>query len=410
MSRIGTARWTDVKGWAPIAVLIALMLALAWVTIAPADDGLPLDPRSTAPSGTAALVAVLGELGAQVVVADTAEDVADGATAARDTQEVLLVLRDPQDEAWSRAFDAAVARGATVVVTDPASALAPAGAETFVAPSPAPECSLAPLSGVNSVTGTGLVGFEVDDDAVGCFPVGDDVAWLVASRPAPGDGVVVATGGPGFLTNASIDEADNALMAGALLVPTAGARVVVVGPEVALTAGAGDASLIDLVPTRVKLALGQLLIALIVVVAWRWRRLGAPVEEDLPVVLQGSDLVVATGQLLGQAGEHGHAGAVLSDALRRDLALRVGLGPGAPARQVALAASSVVSAPADEIEALLDPPASDGGARDAAWLVSHTRRIARLRAAAGLSGDRRPEPTTAAARTDVLAGPSGDRT
>lgn len=358
------------------------MLLLAIVTVAPGDDGLALDPRSAQPDGTAAVLAVAQQLGVATTVADAPEDLAARAPASGSAADVVLILRDPGNEEWSAAFDRALQRGATVVVTDPSSPLAPDPTQGFVAPSPSPECALDALNDVTVVTGTGFVGLEVTNGAVGCFPVDAQAAWLVAEQR--GDGALVSTGGAGFLTNAALDDADNGVLAASLLAPATAGSLTVVGPQIALAVAGGEASLIDLIPDRVKLALLQLLVALVVVVAWRWRRLGAPVVEPLPVQLQGSDLVAATGELLDQAGGYRHAADMLADSLRHDLALRCGLGPGATARQVATAAEPTVGISREEVESLLEPEGLDGPEA----FVAHTRRIAQVRIRAGLSGDR----------------------
>lgn len=358
---------------APYVVVAVLMIVLAVVTVGPAD-GLALDPASTAPDGTAALVAVLEALGSDVALADAPQDLTAGGT--------VLVLRDPADPSWTAAVDEVLAGGGRVVVTDPASPLGPDAAERFVAPAAEPQCGLAALTTVGRVTGLGFTGYEVPDGAVGCFPIDDDLAWLVVQTR--GGGTLVAAAGAGFLTNAALDDADNALLAVQLLRGGPGTQVTVVGPGVAVLAAAGDEGLVDLLPDRVRAALLQLVFALVVVVVWRWRRLGAPVDEPLPVELASSELVVAAGELLDQAAAHGEAVDLLAAALHRDLARRVGLPPAAPPERVAGTAAGLVGVDSGTLLGLLEPHEHGLRPTDGDALVRYAQQVARVRDRAGI--------------------------
>lgn len=369
----------------PVLAVVALMVVLAIATVAPREGGLPLDPRSTRPEGTAALLAVLRELGVGVDVAST--DSLTGSGGIGGPSDVVLVLADPDAEAWTAALDDALSAGARVVVTDPGSELAPEAVQSFLPPAVAPDCDVTAFADIQRVTAGGAA-YEVPATAVGCFPHDDDLAWLVLDE-VDGGGILVATGGAGFLTNAAIDEADNALLAAALLTPRPGGTVTVVGPEIALLLAEGRETLIDLVPDRVRLALLQLLVALVVVVAWRWRRLGPPVEEPLPVELPASALVTATGELLDQAGAYDRAARTLSQALRTDLVRRTGLSAQADDARIARAAAPILGRPVDHLLQALDP----GGTTGPDALVAHARRVARLRAAVSRAGS----PTAVAA-------------
>ena len=118
-----------------------------------------------------------------------------------------------------------------------------------------------------------------------------------------GDGWVVAAGGAGAFVNDRLDSEDNAALAANILVPTEGTRVAVPRALRIPPRGEGDKSLADLVPTGVRLALGQLLVAFVVFALWRARRLGKPVAEVPPVQIAASELVVAVGNLLQKSGK-----------------------------------------------------------------------------------------------------------
>ena len=105
-------------GW-PWLLLIAGLVVIVVVGGRPSDPT-PFDPTSTDPTGTRALVLLLEELGADVTVTDRVPvDDLDEPT--------IAVLRDRAqlDEQQAVDLDAALTAGATVVVTDPFSALTP---------------------------------------------------------------------------------------------------------------------------------------------------------------------------------------------------------------------------------------------------------------------------------------------
>ncbi|MGH3664793.1 MAG: DUF4350 domain-containing protein, partial [Egibacteraceae bacterium] len=333
----------------------------------PQDSGMRLDPASPGADGTRALVDVLGELGADV-------DVGDGLPEPDD--DVALLLTDQLEDGPRSALTDWVRDGGTLVVADPRSSFAPAGVGTtsvgvFEATLQR-SCDQPALADARAVSAPSSTTYEAADGATGCFPRGEG-HWLVAHPE--GDGTVVALGGPGFLTNAQLGRADNAVLAAALLAPARNTRLVFLQPA---PPGSGDQRLTDLIPARVKLAFAQLLIAFGVVVLWRVRRLGPPVSEDHPVQVPGSELVVAVGNLLQRTGGRGRATDVLRQDLRRDLAVRLGLPDGL--RDEALAAAVAARSPvaAAEVLAVLTAPPPDGDAAlvGFAQLVEDVRRAA----------------------------------
>lgn len=353
---------------APYAVLAAVLLLVGWLTADRRAGGPPLDPRSTAPDGTKALVDTLERLGAEVVVTG---DLPDASTAA------VLVLSDAFDDATREALRRWAADGGVLVVADPSSPLTPdvAGSASLgvLETTLARHCDLPALAGVERVSAPGGVVYETPDaPAQGCFPRGEG-HWLVVSPT--GAGAVVALGGTGALVNAGLGHADNAVLAASLLVAADGVRVQLQQPPLP---GSGDATLLDLVPTRVLVALAQLGVAFLVLVAWRARRLGAPVGEPRAVALPGSELTVAVGALLHETGARAQAAAVLRGELQRTLAERFGLPPGASADVVAevVAARGGLDV-ATVRDALTGPvPGDDAG------LVALAGRLDAVRAAA----------------------------
>lgn len=334
----------------------------------PPSEGPPLDPSSTGPLGTAALVALLEELGADVTVGEGVRGdgmVGDPSPAGGD--DLALVLADDLDDAGRAEVTAWVQAGGTLVVADPASTLHPFPIGDVpvlgVVDLPVDQvCDLPALAPVGAVEPpAGSVTYELVPGATGCYRRGE--AAYVGATPA-GEGAIVAIGGAGVFTNQSIGEADNAVLAAALLAPRPGTQVSILGPP---APGTGEEGLAELVGDNVKAALGQLGVAFAVYALWRARRLGRPVAEPQPVALESSELVVAVGRLLQEARHHDEAARLVGDDLRRLLAERLGLGPDASAEQVAELAAARSAIPAGRVLAAMSPPPLG----DADALVAH---------------------------------------
>lgn len=381
MSTATSPRRGRLRSLLPFAVLgLALVLA-ALFTGRPPDDGLPLDPRSTGPFGTKALVDVLEELGADVRLVEGLPQDGDG---------VALLLQDEFDEEQREALLDWVRQGNRLVVADDTSPLQPEAVDAtalgLTTPSLAPgDCPLAALEAVGRVTVPAGTVHEVPDGAVGCYPRNDGW-WLVAREE--GEGTVVTLGGAQAFTNIELGNADNALLAASLLLPTedtGGPLAVLEGPPPA----AADVSLVDLVPAGVRLAVVQLLLAFGVVVAWRSRRVGRPIVEPSPVEVPGSELVVARGSLLQTAGAEQHAAGLLRADARRLLTERLGLPPDATPETVADAAQARTGADRARVLAVLtDTQDAD--------LVALARRIEDVRRATLSPAPTRPSDEGAA--------------
>lgn len=341
--------------WLGVAVLV---VGLGLVLGRGRDDGPPLDPGSTGPLGTRAVVELVERFGAEVVRGLPDEDA-----------DVTLVLTDRLDEAARDRLRGWVGAGGVLVVADPGSPLAPPVAGIAEDRIERGVCGVTGLGGLAAVEAGALARFPVEPGGASCF--GDaEQAWLVA-RPL-GAGVVVALGGAAPLTNEQLAQADNAVVVTALLAPRAGTRVAVVYDPVAVAEGERD--LLDLVPERVWWALGQLGVAFACFVAWRARRFGRPVEEPQPVELPGSLLVRARGELYRRGRSHGAVAARLQGEARRRVRDELGLPPDAPL-PVARAAS-VLGAPPAEVERLLvAPPPASGRTSD---LVAYAGDLDRL--------------------------------
>jgi len=331
------------RAWAPILGFAVAALGIAAVIGPDPSRGPALDPSSTSPDGAKALVDTLRALGADVSVRSGAPDA---------TRTTALILDDTMLGADRTATSNWVGSGGTLVLADPYSPLSPAGVGELRSPGPlTPDaergCGVPALRDVRRVDTGVTVSLRGPSGSTACF-AGAGGAWLVIVPQ--GRGTVVVLGGPDALTNARLGRADNAVLAAALLTPRARERVMVLGPR---PPGSGTKTLSDLVAPRVRLALLQLAVAFVVVVAWRSRRLGRPVIETQPVELAGSELVAAVGHLLQRARGRDRAAAILRQDLRRTLATRLGLGVDATPDQVAEAAAAWSGIDSDRVRAVL---------------------------------------------------------
>jgi hypothetical protein len=283
------------------------------------------------------LAELLGQLGATVEVTSQPPSGSAGEGA-------VLILHDQLNADQHRVLMDWVRAGGTVVLADVTSNLgvgAPArqpGPLGFVAAPDqlTPECGSPAVSGVQVIDAAGGVLLRPRPAAQICFP-GDDRGNAYMLSRSVGRGTVVEVGGPGLWTNDGLGRADNSVLAANLLVPRSGTHVWwLSGPSV----GGGHQSLWQLIPSRAKEAMGQLLIVAVLVALWRGRRLGRPVVESQPVEIPGSELVVAVGNLLEQGRRRPQAAERLRADLTRMLADRYGLAPTGPPELLAEVASA----------------------------------------------------------------------
>ncbi len=337
------------RGWARWVLLGGAVLLGALLIGPPAADGEPLDPASSGPLGALGLVRTLEALGA---------DVSSTRAAPGPETDVAVVLVDGLGRAGQEDLLAWVRDGGTLVVADPSSPLAQVSIIGELVDPRRDEggCGLDALQAVEELSVQG-VGFDLGVRGRGCLGSGDAGSFVVATPV--GDGTVVAVGGAAVWVNERLDEADNAVLASALLAPGERTQVAVVLPALV---GGGSESLTDLVGDGPKQGLAQLGIAFTLYALWRGRRLGRPVPEPQPVELAASELVVAVGDLLQQGRHHGRAAEVIREDLRRHLATRLGLPHAATPDHVAEVAAGRTGLDRQRLSELLTPGPAGGDA------------------------------------------------
>ena len=325
-----------------VAVGVAALVVVAVLLVGrPDQGGPPLAPDGTGPLGTKALVLLLEELGAEVDVT------ASPPTADHD---VALVLADSLGDGGRDALRAWRQVGGTLVVADPSSPLTPPVREATTEPSLARGCEVPALAGVERVAPSGGALYDPGSRLTACFG-----GFVVVDEGERGN--FVAVGGAGAFVNGVLGDDDNAALAAALLAPVPGTRIAFLQPPLP---GEGSRSLADLIGDDVRSLLWQLAVAFLLFALWRARRLGRVVDERQPVDLPASELVVAVGNLLQQAGHQQAAADLLRDDLRRGLAERLGVGPAASPEQVAELASGRTGIPVARLLHILRPSPLDG--------------------------------------------------
>jgi hypothetical protein len=368
------SRSRDAGGWLVAAGAVVLTLG-ALVLIGGGGSDRPLDPRSDARLGTSAMVALAGELGAEVTVDDRLPDLDSGGP------DVMVLLVDLLDDEQRVVVDDWIERGGRLIVTDPASDYAPESDRSFAVvddlSAGARRCEIDALDGID-VAGVeprnGGVLYRPVGVAELCVGDGLGAGYIVATGRA--EGTVVAVGGSGMFVNAALAEGENAPVVAALVAPRAGTEVLVLEPgRLAGTTGTGDEGVADLIPDGVVRAFLQLTVAFVVYAAWRARRLGRPVTEPQPVAVAGSELVAAVGNLLDRTRSPDHAARLLRGDLHRFLADHLGLPAGSPPEVVVAVAVDRTGVDEASLRWALGPaPVTDD-----AGLVALARTIDRIR-------------------------------
>jgi hypothetical protein len=359
----------------------ALGLMVLWLLVAGAAPPPPYSPYSTGAGGAKALEILLGRLG-------DSEQLSGPLPAPG--RALALLLYDQLDGAARSEISAWVKRGGTLVVADPASPLEGAALaqglpdQALTTSSPlSPLCPARWARNVELVGGgppTGLPLLDAPPGSEACFPYGAG-AFAVARRE--GAGVVVSMASASIWSNADLGRYDNALLAADLLAPGRGYKVTWL--TVPWVAG-GHGTLWSLVPSRVKLCLAGVALAVLAACSWRGRRLGRPVPEQPLVPVPGAELVAATGHLFARNRARQEAAGILRADLARQLAGRLGQAPGTPAATVAKVVAQHTGLSSEKVAWALEGPPP----RDEAELVRISQAVQEVAASLRPAAPGRP--------------------
>ncbi len=353
-----------------ITVLLVVVAAVGMLLLLRArPDPEPFDPRSGEGSGTRGLVVLLEHEGAIVDVVRAAPPVG--------SQQRVLVLEDRLNAHQRRDLLAFAQGGGVVIVADPNSTLAgDLGATSTVTdelPSfdanlvnsqinvPLGECDVAALDHLRGVfVRTGIRFHDSPSATSTCFRNQSGSFAFVAPD---GAGLIVQLGDNELFTNSLLRYADNGPLATALLAPADGSRVdILLGEEAAKTVadiGSGERTLTDLVRPGVWMALTQLAIAFVIFAIARAIRPGRPVREPEQVPIAGSELVVATGNLMQRAQHAERAGWLLRGNLYRSLCKQFRLPPTTSIDALDAAVAGQTSLPPGHVASVLQREVQD---------------------------------------------------
>ncbi|MCW2833244.1 MAG: Secreted protein [Nocardioides sp.] len=279
------------------------------------------DPENPGSRGSQALARVLEQEGVRVDIVRSAaaleEQTLDPAT--------TVLVTSPSNLGTSTA-DRLVeaARDSTLVVAG----AAPGTVEALGVDAPV---ALRSVEGARPAdcTDTGLGNFEgidieVDQAAsyatsAGCFA--SESGWIVASA----DEGLILLGAPGILENDQVLRADNA--AAALRLLGQQPRVVWYVPSLGDLVGDDGVSLRSLLPPWLTPATWLVGLAVLALIWWRARRLGALAVEPLPVSVRSLETTEARGRLYRSASAREHAADVLRRSTRDSVASHLRLPP-----------------------------------------------------------------------------------
>jgi len=345
-----------------LVLLGALLLALAQSS---RTVGL-LDPDATDPTGSHALSVLLSGQGVTVVRATTA----GAAEAALQSAQNSTLVIAPTAPISDRMLDAVRAGGAQYTVLlapdeDALTAYAPWASIRDLRESgdevPA-DCDWYVATKAGPLPPTGFV-YATDRSSVSsCWGGGVVDSGRGGADGVGGTGGVVTLVGmaQGF-TNQHLGESGYAAMA----LGTLGRSHTVVWwlPSTAdpLQFDQGtDVGITDLVPSWVRWALLQLVLAVAVVIWWRGRRLGRVVVEPLPVVVRATESVEGRARLYRRGHARGSAADAMRTASLTRLRARLALPRTAPPDVVVAAVAARTERPATEVAALLTPGGTPG--------------------------------------------------
>ncbi len=355
-SRWRRARWT-------LLVIACLALVVGVLAVSrPPTSTTPFAPDSTAQDGARALAQVLERQGVEVVPVTTVDAAVRAATAGT----TLLVVPAPMlgdDQARALASVPAdlvlAAPGRTLVrlaTGDRASVSAiPAGGVRE------PECAVpaAQAAGDVELAATLVPG----DGATACWPATSTTETLAALvQVTDGARTVTAVGDTAFLTNAAVTVRGNAALALGLLGGHGRLVWLVQDPfDTTTGAGTGPSPTPGVLPSWTGPVAGWAVLCLLVAAAWRARRLGPLVTEDLPVVVPAAEATRGRARLYRRARARGHAAQALRAATAHRAAVRLGVPRSADPTTVTDALARATGRPSQDVADLLygPPPADD---------------------------------------------------
>lgn len=360
-----TSAWQRVR--APLAVLAFVAVGVVVIVLlAPAaKSNTYLDPAGTDIGGTKALVDILGERGFRVTSVYSPADALDatGTSQQGARRAVTLVITRPDlltaaQRAQLGRADAdlfLVEPGVTSLATfAPAITVANLNAPFGAPVDPACDIAGARLAGSAN---TGEITYHGPSYATGCYPVDGNssvIRYLRVSR------TITVLGSGLTLSNSWLAVEGNAALALNLL--NAHRDIVWLTPEPKVAkptpaANGSKHSRPSLIPGAAWLVVLQLFVALVLAGAWRARRFGPLISEQLPIVVRASETVEGHARLYQSRRARDRAAKALRDDMLSRIQPALGLAAGAPADAVTEGITSRSRRGRQEILAIVYGPA-----------------------------------------------------
>ena len=363
------ARLRANRGILVVGALVALGALLLALAQSSRTVGL-LDPDATDPTGSHALAVLLQDQGVTVVRVTTAQAAADAVAGTSDST-LLITPTAPLSDQMLTTVQSTRPRYTVLVQPDGVLLSAYASwasvSEFRVSTDEvAADCNWFVASRAAALPAVGATYSTDRSDVSSCWGGGVvDTGRGGANGVAVADGVVTLVGMTQGLTNQHLAESGYAAMA----LGTLGRAHTLVwwlpsewDPQ--QFADSSDVSIGDLVPSWVRWALLQLVLAMLVVVWWRGRRLGRVVVEPLPVVVRATESVEGRARLYRRGHARRRAAEALVEATLTRLRTRLALPRTAAPDVVVAAVSARTGRPATSVAALLTPgdfPTDDAG-------------------------------------------------
>jgi hypothetical protein len=352
--------WRAIRGPLAIALMI-FVVALGFAVISSRSKHGLLDPRAADPAGSRALAELLRSQGVTVDLVRTTEDARQKANAG---STLLVAFPDLLQRSQLAALTDVGARSMVLVAPgdDVLRALAPGiksqGEADVDAREPACDLPAAQRAGDADIGG---VTFTAAPSAAGrvtlCYAVNGEAT--LAALTVSGRNVAVM-GTPEPLRNDMLDQHGNAALAMNLLGQQR--RLVWYLPSLGDQSATERKSLYRLIPAGWKWGFAQVAIAVLLLAAWRMRRLGPVVTEPLPVLVRAAESVEGRARLYFRGKARDHAAEVLRSATRARLAPLAGLPAGSDATALVHGVAGHIGRSPDEVGGLLYGPIPDDDA------------------------------------------------
>ena len=351
-------RW---RWWRPVIIALALLLIPTLVTLwtRPATSRTPLGIDNPGEPGAMAVAELLRHEGVSV---SRAAGVSEALKASRRGATVAVVNADRLSQEDRQAL--AQAGGDVVIVgakggSNALSGMTGISSKDTAAPASTvltSRCDDDDARAAQTLAGSqASVSLQGDDDAVGCFPLGQD-RYAYAVDALPNGAALRVLADPGPVTNARLTLEGHA----ALAVRALGHhnRVLWLDGEHLETPTVWNS---PSTPPWLPVLILQLIVVAGTLAVVKGRRFGAIVTEALPVVVRSTETTLARGRLYRQGSDRPRA----AEALRSGTALRLGtslgLAPGTSRRDVVAAVAQASGIDPSTVDSLLygPPPTSD---------------------------------------------------